>query len=177
MLSLAPLCKDKGVDDTIEATAEVVKHVNNVQFLFAGRGRVEKYRVLAREHRVEKFCSFLGVISNNEKIELFRKATIFLLPSYAEGQPIAILEAMGAGLPVISTSVGSIPEIIKDGENGFLIEPGDYKALAEKITLLLKADELRGKMGKGNYKIAREKYDVRRVFKEINEAYKSLYKH
>jgi len=176
ILSLAPLSKDKGVDDTILAIPRVANQINNVHFIFAGRGEIEKYRDLVRENGVEEFCSFLGVITEDEKRELFKKATIFLLPSYAEGQPIAILEAMAAGLPVISTAVGSIPEVIKDGENGFLIEPGDYRELAEKIILLVADGKFRERIGKKNYEIVREKHDIRRVVREIDEAYESLLK-
>ena len=81
------------------------------------------------------------------------KSDIFILPSYAEGLPIAILEAMAAKLPVISTSVGSIPEVIKEKINGYLIKPGDYKALANRIILLAKNKSLRMKIGNNNRNI------------------------
>jgi len=140
-------------------------------FYFVGRGDISKLSEICRKRGIEKNVKFLGTVSEEEKVKLYFSADIFILPSYAEGQPIAILEAMAAGLPVISTTVGSIPEVITKGEHGFLIEPGDYSSLAENIKLLLREDKLRNKIGQSNYEVAREKYDINRVFSEIARVY------
>ena len=68
---------------------------------------------------------FIGWVSDEKKIQYLNKADAFILPSYNEGLPISILEAMTYGLPIVSTKVGGIPEVLKDGINGFLIEPGN----------------------------------------------------
>lgn len=166
------LSKNKGVFDIIQA-ARLIQN-NQVHFLFVGKGDTGEFKEHARFKSVDGKVKFTGEISEDEKIKLLSESDIFVLPSYAEGQPVAILEAMSAGLPIISSSVGSIPEIVRDGENGFLIEPGDIKNLAGKIKLLAKNLEIRKSISINNYKIARERYDIQRVFTEIDMVYRDL---
>jgi glycosyltransferase involved in cell wall biosynthesis len=96
------------------------------------------------------------------------------LPSYSEGLPITILEAMATGLPIIASSVGSIPEVIQDGKNGFLIEAGDYKALAEKIKLLIRNKDLRQQMAINNVKKIAANYDKNVVLLQLRNEYDKL---
>ena len=100
-----------------------------------------------------------GEIDGEKKLDAFRKSDIFVLPSYIENSPISIIEAMRAGLPVISTTVGAIPEIILDNENGFIGAPGDTKKFTEKILLLAKNVHLRNSMAHKNLQIALNKID------------------
>lgn len=72
-------------------------------------------------------------MTGREKVDLFQSAMIYILPSYGENLPFSLLEAMALGLPVVTTPVGAIPEIVKDGQNGFLVEPGDVRALASSV--------------------------------------------
>ena len=82
-----------------------------------------------------------------QRTELLATASIYVLPSYAEGLPISILEAMSAGLPVVTTPVGGIPEAITDGEEGLLVPTGNAEALSDAIQRLLSDSELREAMG------------------------------
>jgi glycosyltransferase involved in cell wall biosynthesis len=175
VLTVGALGDDKGTYNILKAIPLVIKNDSEVIFYFVGRGNISKFTDISQKQGIEKHVKLLGAVSDDKKIKLYLSSGIFILPSYKEGQPISIIEAMAAGLPVVSTTVGSIPEIIREGENGFLIEPGDYKGLAEKIIHLLRNDEIREKIGKINYETAREKYDVRRVYKEIAEVYDSFY--
>lgn len=84
------------------------------------------------------------------KVKLLEKATIFILPSYHENLPVAILDAMAMGLPIVSTPVAGIPEIVEDGCNGFLVQPGDFQSLADRIVRLARDPELRMAMGQAN---------------------------
>ena len=88
--------------------------------------------------------------------------------------PMTILEAMSYGLPVIATNVGGIPEVVEDKVSGFLINPGDYSSLAEKIELLAKEHDLRKKMGQQGYRIVREKFDIDVITKKLNNFYDEL---
>jgi glycosyltransferase involved in cell wall biosynthesis len=166
------LSKNKGVFDILKA----VQLINNIDihFTFVGGGPVDEFLDYAHKLGVNEQVSFLGRISEEKKVELLMDSHIFVLPSYAEGQPVAILEAMAAGQPIISTSVGSIPEIVSDGKNGFLIEPGDINKLAEKISTLAEDSTLRNKMSEHNYKQTRKLYDVRRVFSELEGVYNTV---
>ncbi len=85
-----------------------------------------------------------------------------------------MLEAMAAGLPIIASSVGAIPEVIQDGVNGFLIKAGDFKALSEKILILARNSVLRREMAKNNIATIRKQYDKKIVLRELQNDYNKL---
>ena len=87
----------------------------------------------------------LGWVSGAAKERELAQATIYVLPSYAEGLPMGVLEAMAAGTPTIATTVGGIPDAIEDEVTGFLVEPGDIQTLTERIAQLLADAELRSR--------------------------------
>ena len=97
---------------------------------------------------VQRQIKFLGSVSEKEKWNLYRLSDLLVLPSIHEALGLVILEAMNAGLPVVASNVGGIPEVVKDGENGLLFEPRNWMDLAEKITSLLNDDEMLERMGK-----------------------------
>ena len=98
-----------------------------------------------------------GMLAGQQKEAALLAASCFVLPSYAEGLPMAMLEAMACGLPVIVTNVGAIPEVITEGKEGFLISPGDIDALSDRILRLGRDDDLRGRMGRAaRAKVERE---------------------
>ena len=103
---------------------------------------------LCHESGLRPLIDHLGPVSLDERIAFFKRADIFILPTYAEGLPIAALEAMAAGLPVITTPVGGIPELVDDGVEGYLVEPGDAEALADRIAYLIYDPEQRQLMGR-----------------------------
>jgi len=174
ILFVGELVKRKGVYDVIKVIPIVKEKIKDCIFVFVGNGNIEKIKGLCRLKGIESNTFFLGEISGCRKISIFLDSDVFILPSYAEGMPITILEAMAAGVPVISTKVGAIPEIIKNGKNGFLIEPGKYNQLAEKIIYLLKNNKLREYIGKNNLEQVRQKYCVNRVISQISKIYDSF---
>ncbi|MFC1806934.1 glycosyltransferase family 4 protein [Candidatus Omnitrophota bacterium] len=176
IITIAPLCHDKGTFDILKSIPLVTKKQSDILFVFIGRGSTESFMNICKEQRIEAYTQFMGPVSDEEKIEQLSSADIFILPSYAEGQPIAILEAMFFGLPIIASAIGSIPEVIHNGENGYTIKPGDFNALSEKIMTLISDDELRKRVGLANRRLVEEKYNVKNVFIKVNEIYESLFK-
>jgi glycosyltransferase involved in cell wall biosynthesis len=116
----------------------------------------------------------LGWVSDSEKWAIYQKADLLILPSYEEGLPYVIIEAMASGLPIISTPVGGIPEVIKEGINGFLINPGDYEALANRIIQLVQNKELRLTIGHKNQEDAKNKYAQEQIFLNLENIYNHL---
>jgi glycosyltransferase involved in cell wall biosynthesis len=114
------------------------------------------------------------MVTGQAKIELFQKAMVYILPSYGENLPYSLLEAMAVGSPVIATPVGAIPEIIEDGQNGFLIQPGDHTALAERIVNLLDDPELREKMSKENSKTIINRFLPDMAMTQISDIYQGI---
>ena len=118
-----------------------------LQLIFGGDGEVEKAKEYIKQNKLDNIAFYQGWVSGKNKIELLNRADAYVLPSYNEGLPVSILESMSYHLPIISTNVGGIPEIVKDGVNGFIIEPGNKKGLKEAIDHLLFNRKLREKMG------------------------------
>jgi glycosyltransferase involved in cell wall biosynthesis len=132
----------------------------NLKISFLGYG-AENLRDYCERFEVGNLVEYLGAVPMDERIEFFRRSDIFVLPTYAEAMPMSVIEAMAAGLPVISTRVGGIPELIEDGVDGILFAPGDVGALAEKISFLLNNKDTRIKIGKKAKQKAREQMDFR----------------
>ena len=111
---------------------------------------------------------------DSEKMAFFREADIFIYPSHHEGMPMAIMEAMACGLAVVATRVGGIPDLVEDGVNGLLVDPGEPGQLAVGIVRLAADCALRTSIGKASYKIATEKFDFERHMDELAEIYREV---
>jgi glycosyltransferase involved in cell wall biosynthesis len=113
-------------------------------------------------------AEYLGVIDRHEKAELFDRACVFVIPSYSEGLSISCIEAMASGLPVISTPVGAMSEIVIEREGGLLTEVGNPDDLASKIESLFNSRELCQKMGAFNRRFVEEHLDVRSIAEDLH---------
>lgn len=174
-LLMGRLEKRKGIYDIIEA-AKYIQRPDVIINLY-GDGNLEEFQKLIIDNNLQEKIQIKGWISGDQKDEVFQASDVLILPSYNEGLPMSILEAMAIALPIISTPVGGIPEAVEDGVNGFLIQPGDYKALAEKIDTLANDKQLREQMGQNGYKMAKEKFDIEVVTKQLKEIYNELLIH
>jgi glycosyltransferase involved in cell wall biosynthesis len=164
--------KRKGFFDVLKAMPLVIdKYGTDIHFLFVGKYDEEKRRTLNEAEMHYKCLENMGFLERDKMLEVRQTSDIYILPSYAEGLPIALLEAMAAGLPVVSTKVGSIPEVVEEGVNGFLIQPGDYEALAQKIVLLAQNQKMRQMMGKANIEKIQKFYSLENAMNELNEIY------
>jgi len=163
----------KGVYDVFKAAPLIVGKDKRMVFMLAGEEHAEKYKNACTKGDMTKHFEFLGIIEGEAKTKALTNADMFILPSYNEGLPIAMLEAMAAGLPVVSTRVGAIPEVIEEGVNGFLIEPGDFNTLADRVIKLAGDGRLRRSMGERNRMKARQ-YDINSVADLLDEIYQSL---
>ncbi|WP_162198697.1 glycosyltransferase family 4 protein [Methanosarcina sp. 1.H.A.2.2] len=178
ILFLGNLVERKGVYDILSIIPIVTSKFQNVNFVFAGSeevsGNILKLKNECIRMEIKRFVTFISDFSNDDKIRLLREADIYLLPSYAEGLPISLLEAMAAGLPVISTPVGGIPEVVEDSVNGFLVIPGDHKDLSDKIIELIENKELRNIIGNNNREKVKEEYDWSIIAKKLEVVYTEL---
>lgn len=166
--------KTKGMYEVLKAIPLVVKEHKNILFYFVACGSIKGFDIRWNEEPYISHTRFVDYVFGNRKIEVFANADIFVLPSYSEGLPITMLEAMAAGLPVIATPVGSIPEVIEEGENGFLVGIGDYRALAEKILILAKDQKLRLEMATNNVGKIRKQFDRSVVMRKLGNLYEQV---
>lgn len=142
LLFVGGMGKGKGERDLIRALQIVADRVPQLRVSLLGNG-AESLQTLIDECGVRGQIEYLGPVPHAERVQFFRRADIFVLPSYGEGMPMSVLEAMAAGLPVIATNVGGIPELITHNVEGFLLVPGDVQALAERIMQLTNDAALR----------------------------------
>lgn len=177
VLFLGFLKQLKGCFDIPEVISLTVKQCPEAMFLLAGSGSEEDIAIIRQkldDCGVAEHCRFPGWVRGPQKEMLLREADVFFLPSYTEGMPMSILEAMGYGLPVVSTTVGGIPQLVQNGQNGFLTEPGDTKAMAEALIAVLQDREKRVAMGNRSQAIIREGYSLERHIAALTEIYEHI---
>lgn len=164
----------KGTFDLINALPEVAKFNPQVKLKIGGTGQIEAARQLAVDLKVDSHIEFLGWVVGEDKERLLNSATLLLLPSYNEGLPMSILEAMAHGLPVIASDVGGIPEALACCVADCIVKPGDVDDLASKINYLLANDDLRGEIARKLQQTVAEKFDVEVVANELSQLYQRL---
>lgn len=176
LLFLGLLGKNKGIYDLLECIRDHKEEFQgNLKLYIGGNGEIEHVKQLIKEYGIADIAIFEGWVSGDKKIELLNKSDAYILPSYKEGLPISILEAMSYGMPIISTPVGGIPEIVSNGENGYLIEPGNKEDIYKAIISLLNNTDLRKRMGKVSLSRVGE-HLPKYVEKQLETLYDSLVK-
>lgn len=148
LLFLGFIGERKGIYDLIEIIKNNKEHfAGKIELTIGGNGETKKLEQLISEGGLADIVYFKGWISGDQKRQLLQESDVYILPSYNEGLPISILEAMSFSMPIISTSVGGISEILSTDKNGYLIKPGDSAALLNSINAFIKHPELIEQMG------------------------------
>ncbi len=149
MLFLGQVNEAKGVFDLIRATAIAAEKMRDYfHVTIAGHGDLTPAKALVEQLGIAANVSFPGWVGPEQRDAYLAEADVFLLPSYFEGLPMSLLEAMSWGLPSITTSVGGIPDVLDDNVEGLLIKPGDIDALATAILEMIDKPALRQRLGK-----------------------------
>lgn len=171
VLFLARLGERKGVYDLLLAVSRIIDKHPNLKLMLGGDGELDIVREQADKLGIGANVETLGWVTGMDKSALLRRAAIYVLPSYAEGLPMSVLEAMAAGLPVISTPVGGIPEAVTDGLEGCLIQPGDVEALSNVLDRLLSDKDLRQRMGEAARNKVEHHFSAGSVLPQIERLY------
>ena len=164
----------KGYLDLIKAFSLISAKYPEWKIVFAGNGEIENGQKIAKELHIADKVEFLGWVNGEAKDEAFKKASIFCLPSYAEGFPMAILDAWAYGLPVITTPVGGITDVAIDGGNMLIFSPGNIHELAQKISILIDDKELRNKITVASETFADTIFNMKEINAQINNLYSEL---
>src|SRR3989338_11622986 len=175
IITSSRLVKKNGIGDLVDAIAVVKKEVPDIKLLIVGSGEQEKElktksSLLGLENNIE----FIGEVLNDLLPKYLAKASIFVRPSLSEGLGIAFLEAMAAGLPIIATPVGGIPDFLKDGETGLFCRVNNPEDIAEKINTILSDDNLRDRLITNGRKLVEEKYTWDKIAEEFRNLYESI---
>jgi glycosyltransferase involved in cell wall biosynthesis len=176
VLLVAPhLFKEKGVYEFIHAADWILRRYTGVTFVVVGSGgEEENLRTFCGRKNLTAHIRFLGNLSHRDVLSLMAVSDIFVLPSWSEGFPMVVLEAMAVGLPVVSTNVGALPEIIHEGIQGYLVAPLDVKSLRHRISRLLDHPSKMRRMGRGNAAEIKERYDIHSVYRRYDKCYREL---
>ena len=174
---LGELGQRKGGYNFADIIKNTASELPNVKFVLCGDGTSEDVKRIKAD--VRRKCkgikvSFPGWVRDSAKDKMLMDASVFMLPSYQEGQPMSILEAMAYGLPIVSTEVGGIPQQVQNGVNGYLLKPGDSVKTAEAIISLLKEKDIYCKASKESLAIAQQKYGFEAHAKRLSEVYDSV---
>jgi glycosyltransferase involved in cell wall biosynthesis len=149
LLFFGEIARHKGVFELARAFARVADELPGLRLVYAGKGSgAEETRRLAGELGLAGRIEFSGWLEAERARATLAAATIFVLPSFVEGMPMALLEAMALGLPVIATPVGGVPEIVTHEVDGLLVPPGDVDALGAAIARLMSEPALRERLGR-----------------------------
>jgi len=178
ILFLSNLRREKGFFDVLAAMPEVYAFSHDVKFLFAGEWKNKETK--AEYDSFIKMNSnlpveILGSVYGRSKIDIFFSADIFVFPPReAEGHPWVIVEAMAAGLPIITTDQGAITESVKDGVNGFIIEKRNPHQIVEKIMFLIDHPDIRKKMGEESRRLYLENFTEEKMVERLSYAFRSV---
>src|SRR5687767_10192037 len=173
--NVAALVPHKGQRHLIEAAAEVLRVEPDAHFIIAGEGELrESLEHQIRHHHLEKHVLLAGFRS--DVLSLHKAFDIFVMSSLTEGLGTSLLDAMACGKPVVATTAGGIPEVVRDGETGFIVPPRDHHAMSAAIVRLLKDPGLRERMGAAGLERVRARFtseamvrNTLRVYQRIGE--------
>jgi glycosyltransferase involved in cell wall biosynthesis len=174
VVSVSVLRRQKSLDVLINAAARVHGAFPEARFLILGDGpERESLLRLVRELRLEEVVILTG--HRSDVGDVLAASDVVASSSAYEGSPLALMESLGAGKPVVATRVGGVPEIVRDGVEGFLVPPGEPAALAEKLVALLRDPELRARMGAAGRDRQRTEFDVQVMVRRLENLYESLF--
>ena len=166
---LSRLLKSKGVQEYLQAARTAKAEYPGAKFFLLGKYETTMQDAVPKED-VEQYIKD-GIIERFEETSdvrpYYEKCSVYVLPSYREGTPRTVLEAMAMGRPVITTDTNGCRETVTDGKTGYLVPVGDSEALAERMKAFLKQPELAARMGEASREFCKEKFEVGRVNAEM----------
>jgi len=165
----------KGLFDLLTAAVDVCESNSEVQFVLTGNGPLEsKLRSRIHQNGIEDRVDLPGYVDREQLLEYYRRAAVYVNPSYYEGLPTGVLEAMSCGLPVIGTNVNGNAELISEGETGVLVPPNEPEAITEALRTLLDDNRLRIRLGHNARELVERQYDWETIGKKAAQLYSSV---
>jgi len=164
--------REKGLECLIEAAKKVVNNRKETIFMLVGDGPLKgKITAMVDQLGLSRNVILTGVMKHDQLPEIMQKASVFAFPSLREGMPLALLEAMACGKPVISTSLSGLKELVNHRQNGLLFPLGDSDALADSILTLLSDMHLRSELGRNARDTIVKKHSWDQVVNQLENAY------
>lgn len=165
----------KGYNRLLEAFAKVMNYHSDWKLVFAGNGEIEKAKQITKSLSIpEDRVDFLGWVSGEVKVQTFQQAAIYCLPSWGEGFPMGVLDALAFGIPVVTTPVGGIEQVLHNGKDCLIFSPYDIDALAKALDRLMGNESMRDAMVTEADKLVNTCFNVKQINTEIANKYKEL---
>jgi glycosyltransferase involved in cell wall biosynthesis len=164
----------KGIAELLKAFAALRASVPDAELVCAGAGGIEAAARQADMLGIDDAVRFPGWLGADEKRAWLRRAGVFVLPSHAEGLPMSLLEAMAAGLPVVASAVGGIPDVVQHGVNGLLVAPGDEVDLLRALRRMLRDPRRAATLGAAARETVRARHAPEQVLARLGEIYAGL---
>ena len=172
VLFLGRLSDEKGFFDLLEAAALVKQRIPSLKLRCGGEGDMDEAMERMRKLGIGGNIELLGWVGEEERQNLLDCTAAFILPSYVEGLPMAVIEAMSRRVPVVASNVGGIPDIIDDGKDGFLVRPGDVKGIAEALIRLLEDPALQVRVGQAGKCKVDKQFSAEQIVPNIEKLYR-----
>lgn len=174
VLFMGELGARKGCYDIPAIWAQVLKEVPAARLVMAGDGEMEAVKEAFAKQGLCSGIVFPGWVQHEEKEKLLRESAVFLFPTYHEGMPMAVLEAMGYGLGIVTTNVGGIPRLIQNGVNGCIEKPKDMQSMARDVIRLLQEPALCGTYGGKARALVERNYSAERHLERLGAVYEAV---
>jgi glycosyltransferase involved in cell wall biosynthesis len=174
ILSVGRLYARKGLFTLIESMPAVVRSFPRAKFIISGKGQSGELKKLVRHAArlgVKDNIIFTGYFPDRKLPKLYQAADVFAFSTFYENLPFAVLEALSSGLPVVTTNVGGIPEMIESGRNGFLVQPFNSRELSDRILYFLEHPSAASEMSFLARKTILERFDWRLIVKKVLKVY------
>lgn len=175
LLFAGSITEIKGIETLLEAVALLREQVPQLCLHLAGRvtspSYEQKLRALVREKALEPHVVFRGLQDRTGMLREYAQSAVVVLPSWKENAPMAVIEAMAVGKPVVATRVGGVSELVAEGETGYLVPPGDATQMAQRLQQLLGDPALRVTMGRRARQEALRRFSISRVAKQYHDLY------
>lgn len=176
VLFLGEIGSRKGCYDIPDIWERVVRQVPSARLIMAGAGEVEQVKAALAQRDVTSSVIFPGWVRGEDKERLLNESAVFLFPSYHEGMPMAVLEAMSYGMGIVTTAVGGIPGLIRNGETGYIRQPGDAESMASDVIQLLTDHDGCTAIGYRARECVKENYSRDRHLERLSDIYESVAK-
>lgn len=176
LLYVGRLDKEKKIEVILRSLPKIL-HAGNIHLVLAGIGKEKKkLETLSEKLNIKKSVTFTGFIPDKDLQNIYRTADIFVIAGIAELQSLVTMEAMASGLPVVAVNAMALPELVRDGENGYLFPAGDSQALAQKIIAIVSDKNLGFQMSQNSLEIIKT-HDINRTIEKYEALYNKIINH
>jgi glycosyltransferase involved in cell wall biosynthesis len=172
ILFLGNLLERKGISDLLHAAAALPKDTKPWRLIAAGGGDLDRYKALVAELGIADRVEFAGWVDQARARALLAESDVLALPSYDEGLPLVILEALGMGTPVLCTPVGAIPEVLEDGHTAIFAKPGDRADLSRALRRLIDDDALRATLSREGLALYARRFTLNAFIASLFDVYR-----